>query len=277
MATGVVRDLDNETLAGILNKNAFSLAVDGWTFLDKKKDWVVGGWVGGTRVEGSVEDILRLQNSSMHYFQRPDATHVEVDPTATSPQRLGGRGSTWPSRTAISSCLANIGALSPGFDPNDTGFQYGGSDVINMSVPPRLPVDEAGQGLPVRARHRRLVPELRLRRQQDLGRRARPVPGPAQEFLAVQHDVRLQPGHDQQDPDPGRAAGPHAVGLPVRLERGDGQPQAGRVRVRRDDLPAGRGRRRSGAASSRCAGSRGRTSACRSGRRSASSGTTSSG
>ena len=103
--------------------------------LDKKEDWVVGGWAGATRVEGSVEDIWRLQNSSMHYYQRPDATHVEVDPTATS---LSG----WAARLNLAKqngnllVLANVGAISPGFDPNDTGFQYGGSDIINMQFLP---------------------------------------------------------------------------------------------------------------------------------------------
>jgi hypothetical protein len=135
MATGVMRDLNNEMLAGVLNKNAFSLAADGWVSLDKKKDWVVGGWAGATRVEGSVEDILRLQNSSMHYFQRPDATYVEVDPLATS---LSG----WATRLNLAKqngsllLLASAGAISPGFDPNDTGFQYGASDIINLQFLP---------------------------------------------------------------------------------------------------------------------------------------------
>jgi hypothetical protein len=135
MATGVARGLNDETLTGILNKNAFSLAVDGWVSLDKKKNWAIGGWAGATRVEGTTEDILRLQTSSMHYFQRPDATHVEVDPTATS---LGG----WGARLNLAKqngnvlVLANIGALSPGFDPNDAGFQYGSSDIIQMQFLP---------------------------------------------------------------------------------------------------------------------------------------------
>jgi Domain of unknown function (DUF5916) len=140
MATGVVRDLDgggagSETLGGILNKNALSLAADGWVSFDKKKNWVLGGWFGATRVEGSVEDILRLQNSSMHYFQRPDATHVEVDPTATSLSGWAGRLNLAKQNGNLL-VLANLGAISPGFDPNDIGFQYGGSDVINMQIVP---------------------------------------------------------------------------------------------------------------------------------------------
>ena len=135
MATSVMRDLDNQALAGILNQNAFSLAVDGWSFLDKKRTYVASGWLGGTRVEGSVEDILRLQYSSTHYFQRPDATHVEIDPAATSLSGWGGRLQFAKQRGNFIFVLA-AGALSPGFDINDAGFQARGSDHINFSILP---------------------------------------------------------------------------------------------------------------------------------------------
>ncbi len=131
IATGVVRDLRSETLSGILNKNAFSLAVDGWTFLDKDKTWVVGGWFGGTRVEGTTENITRLQQSSLHYFQRPDATHVDLDTEATSLSGWGGK-LTLAKQNGSLLVLATLGALSPGFNPNDAGFQYGASDTINF-------------------------------------------------------------------------------------------------------------------------------------------------
>lgn len=130
MATAVSRDLDDQLLSDILNRNAFSLAVDGWSFLDEKKNWVVGGWLGGTRVSGSAQDILRLQTSSMHYFQRPDAAHVEVDPQAISLSGWGGRFSLAKQQGKWLFNFA-LGALSPGFNPNDMGFQYGSSDRIN--------------------------------------------------------------------------------------------------------------------------------------------------
>lgn len=131
MATGVVRDLDNEVLSEILNKRAFSLAMDGWSFLDKERTWVVGGWLGGTFIQGSQDDIYRLQQSSMHYFQRPDATHLNLDPEATS---LNG----WAGQFKLAKQQGNhlfmlsAGALSPGFDPNDIGFQSSGSDLIDV-------------------------------------------------------------------------------------------------------------------------------------------------
>ena len=136
MATGVARDMEGDgALAGILNKTAFSLAADGWVSLDKKKDWVVGGWVGGTRVAGSVQDILRLQTSSMHYYQRPDATHVAVDPTATSLSGWAGRVNL-AKQSGHLLVLASAGAISPGFDPNDVGFQSGASDLVNLQFLP---------------------------------------------------------------------------------------------------------------------------------------------
>ncbi|MGB8951630.1 MAG: DUF5916 domain-containing protein [Candidatus Aminicenantales bacterium] len=135
MATGVMRDLKLDVLAGILNRNAFSLAVDGWHFLDEKRNWVMGGWLGGTRVEGSVQDILSLQYSSMHYFQRPDATHVKVNPAATSLTGWGGQFSL-AKQNGNSLLLASLGVLSPGFNPNDMGFQFGASDIINVMLLP---------------------------------------------------------------------------------------------------------------------------------------------
>ena len=131
IATAIVRDLDSASLSEILNRNAFSLAVDGWKFLDAKRNWVFGGWAGGTRVEGSVEDILRLQRSSLHYFQRPDAGHVEVGTSATSMSGWGGRF-TLAKQQGNVLVMAAAGALSPGFDPNDLGFQSGSSDIINL-------------------------------------------------------------------------------------------------------------------------------------------------
>lgn len=129
IATSVIRDLRTENLKDNLNKNAFNLAFDGWTFLDKNKTWVITGWIGGTRVEGSPDAILKLQKAPQHYYQRPDATHVELDENATS---LSG----WAGRFTINKQKGNfifnaaIGALSPGFEPNDLGFQWKG-DVIN--------------------------------------------------------------------------------------------------------------------------------------------------
>lgn len=144
LATEVARDINNPALDGILNKNAFSLAVDGFTFLDAKKSWVVGGWIGATRIDGTAGNILRAQNSSLHYFQRPDASHVEINPSATSLSGWGGR-LNFGKQNGTLIILANVGVLSPGFDPNDAGFQSGTSDIINISAIPGLNFTKPGK------------------------------------------------------------------------------------------------------------------------------------
>ena len=131
MATSVIRDLRSDTLSSILADNAFSLGIDGWAFLDKNKTWIFNAWVGGTHIQGSPDMIDRLQRSSLHYFQRPDASHVSVKEGATS---LSGWGGRFQINKQRGNTIVNIavGALSPGFDPNDSGYQWGASDIINV-------------------------------------------------------------------------------------------------------------------------------------------------
>jgi hypothetical protein len=132
ITTYLARDLRTENLKDILNSKAFALGFDGWTFLDKNKTWVITGWFGGSQVAGSTEAITELQESSRHYYQRPDVTHVYLDKTATS---LSG----WAGRFTINKEKGNflfnaaLGLVSPGFDTNDVGF-HGKSDVINSHI-----------------------------------------------------------------------------------------------------------------------------------------------
>jgi len=133
IATSIARDLRNENLKNILNKKAFSLGLDGWTYLDTNKIWLLYGWMGTTRIEGTRDDILRLQQTSLHYFQRPDSTHVKLNEDATSLSGWGGRFTLNKQKGNFLFNMA-IGVLSPGFDPNDAGFQHGSSDTINFHI-----------------------------------------------------------------------------------------------------------------------------------------------
>jgi len=132
IASSVVRDTSNNSLGAALSAKSLALGLDGWTFLDRDKAWVVTGWLGGTSVSGSREAITLLQRSSLHYFQRPDAPYVHVDEQATS---LSG----WAGRIYINKQKGNLvfnaglGAMSPGFDSNDLGYHTRG-DLINGHV-----------------------------------------------------------------------------------------------------------------------------------------------
>lgn len=132
IATSVLRDLRNDNLENLLSRDAFAFAVDGWTFLDKKKTWVVTGWLGMTRVSGSRTYIANLQESYPHYFQRPDASHLELNEDDTS---LSG----WAGKFILNKQKGNflfnaaLGAISPGFDSSDMGYQTT-CDVINAHI-----------------------------------------------------------------------------------------------------------------------------------------------
>jgi hypothetical protein len=121
IGTAVLRDLRTPDLEGLLVSRAFLGGVDGHVFLDAKQDWVVSGGLSGSTVAGSPAAVLRLQLAAQRYYQRPDAPHVSVDPSATS---LSG----WSGRVGLNknsgNVTFNVGAwgISPGFEPNDLGY-----------------------------------------------------------------------------------------------------------------------------------------------------------
>jgi hypothetical protein len=132
IATTTARRLTDPGLASELSSTAGVFGLDGWSFLDRDRMFVLTGWAAASRVQGTAERITALQESSVHYFQRPDASHVEVDPQATA---LSG----WAGRLALNKQKGNVllnvgaGALSPGWEVNDLGFGAF-SDVINGHV-----------------------------------------------------------------------------------------------------------------------------------------------
>jgi uncharacterized protein DUF5916 len=103
--------------------------VDGWTFLDAGKTWVVTGWAAGTHVEGSQARITDLQQSAQHYYQRPDLTHVRLDASRTSLRGFASRATVNKEKGNVLFNAA-IGLVDPGFDVSDVGFQWR-TDVIN--------------------------------------------------------------------------------------------------------------------------------------------------
>jgi len=121
LGTVVERNLRNDRMKGGLNDRAMSLGIDGWTFLDENKVWVITGWAGASSVMGTKERITDLQRSAQHFFQRPDAGYLGVDSSATT---LAG----WASRVWLDKVTGNwvfnagFGAIHPKFETNDVGF-----------------------------------------------------------------------------------------------------------------------------------------------------------
>lgn len=132
IATYVERDHSGQQLQNFLGQRAFSLGIDGWTFLDESRDWVVNGWTGLTYVSGSSTFMRSLQESPTHWFQKPDARHVSVDTAATSLSGWAGRA--WLSKDKGNwRFSAALGLIAPGFESNDLGF-HTYTDVVNMSI-----------------------------------------------------------------------------------------------------------------------------------------------
>jgi hypothetical protein len=129
LSTFTNRFFKDQSLQSAINKNAFVFATDGWTFLDEENTYVLTGWAAMSTVSGNQQRMIALQRSSLHYFQRPDASHISVDSSAISLTGYSGRlmlnknRGQWTFNTAV-------GLISPEFEVNDLGFgAY--SDLIN--------------------------------------------------------------------------------------------------------------------------------------------------
>ena len=82
----------------------------------------LAGYLAGSTVHGSTEAMTALQETSRHYFQRPDADHVRLDDTRTS--LSGHAGQLMANKNAGDRLRFNSiwSYKTPGFEANDLGF-----------------------------------------------------------------------------------------------------------------------------------------------------------
>ncbi len=120
MFTATNRDIADSSV-DFLNKSAYTGGLDFTNFWkDKSYFFNVSGVV--SKVNGTKESIRDLQESSRRYFQRPDATHLEVDTSLTS---LTGHGGTVAGGKIGGGHWRYVGWLtwrSPGLELNDMGY-----------------------------------------------------------------------------------------------------------------------------------------------------------
>lgn len=126
------RDFESSILRDQLNSSSLAIGVDGWTFLDHDKEWVITGWTGFSQVRGDSARMLTLQQDPIHYFQRPDAHYVHIDSTAASLTGYAGRFALNKQKGNFY-LNAAFGFLDPRFDVNDLGFMWR-DDMINGHV-----------------------------------------------------------------------------------------------------------------------------------------------
>ncbi len=129
MATAVRRDLGaGDPLAMLLHRSAHTAGAD-WNLRFRRGEYSLSGWAGWSRVEGDSVALVRTQRSSARYFQRPDATHVHLDPSRSALDGVGG--SLQVARNSGRHWLWALSgsAQSPGFELNDAGAM-GAADVV---------------------------------------------------------------------------------------------------------------------------------------------------
>jgi hypothetical protein len=119
--TGVNRDLSTPQLEAALHRSAYSGGID-FRHEWGKRTWITFGDIEFSRVAGTTSAMIATQRRSNHFFQRPDADHLEVDSGATS---LGGYSMNVAlARQAGMHWLGQVGAAltSPAYEVNDLGF-----------------------------------------------------------------------------------------------------------------------------------------------------------
>jgi hypothetical protein len=132
VTTYVDRKFDDKSLRNLLSDNSTVIGIDGWTFLNEGKDWVIGGWLGYSNVKGSKDYIYDLQQSPARYYQRPDADHIELDPNRTNLDGFAGKA-TINKETGKWNFNSAIQFVSPGFENNDMGLNFS-ADKINKHI-----------------------------------------------------------------------------------------------------------------------------------------------
>ena len=127
--TNTHRFLDNTGIDGLV-RNANTAGIDFTRYFGEERDWFITAAAGGSNLTGSKTAIEKLQRSSVHYFQRPDADYVEVDPDRTSLNGIGGNvqagkvGGHW-------NFMAFTYLKSPGLDFNDVGYLQSADGIIS--------------------------------------------------------------------------------------------------------------------------------------------------
>jgi Domain of unknown function (DUF5916)/Carbohydrate family 9 binding domain-like len=126
LLTSVNRRVPDELSS--LRSDAVTAGVDGYTSFNKQS-WVFEWAATGTRVSGSDEAMALTQTGSARYYQRPDAEHVDFDPTRSS---LTGWGSKLMLSKNTGKWRPNVQlqSYSPGYETNDAGFMQR-SDIIS--------------------------------------------------------------------------------------------------------------------------------------------------
>jgi hypothetical protein len=127
--TGLSRSLAGAgPLANQVTDQAASGGAD-WLLRMSQGKYQVSGHAGFSYVHGSASALTGIQESSAHYFQRPDQRHALLDPGRTS--LAGYSASLFAEKAEGLHWTGGLGAAadSPGFELNDVGRLQSADDI----------------------------------------------------------------------------------------------------------------------------------------------------
>jgi hypothetical protein len=121
LVTAVNRDLDDPALVNRLASSAYVGGIDvihEWS----NRMFRINASFAASYLQGSEAAMIRTQTSAARYFQRPDATHLGVDSTATSLFGTYAMIDLLKQAGAVTAKLAFV-SEGRGYEVNDMGFQ----------------------------------------------------------------------------------------------------------------------------------------------------------
>jgi len=113
-----------------LHTSAYSGGLDFQQYF-ADRSYVLSVTAYGSNINGSEEALIRTQRSPVHFFQRSDAEHLQLDSTRTSLNGYGG-SLTFGKQSGRFNFMSFLNFNSPGLELNDLGFLSSTDDIIQI-------------------------------------------------------------------------------------------------------------------------------------------------
>jgi hypothetical protein len=116
------RDLDTDELSAVLRSAAYSGGID-FNHQWSQRTFTLQGFLAGSHVRGEPGVIAATQRLPYHYFQRPDADHLDYDETRESLSGMAGSLSLAKQMNRNWWGRVRVNTMTPGYEVSDLGFQ----------------------------------------------------------------------------------------------------------------------------------------------------------
>ena len=116
------RDLDSDGLSAALRSAAYSGGLD-FNHQWSRRTFALQGFIAGSHVRGEPGVIAATQRLPYHYFQRPDADHLDYDETRESLSGMAGSLSLAKQANRNWWGRVRVNTMTPGYEVSDLGFQ----------------------------------------------------------------------------------------------------------------------------------------------------------